>query len=116
MHTFSFTKSNGAWHIDFIHPPFQEYASYNVPLLEGAESILNLLSDNGTSVTIDLDTEPFENADVLELMQLCQPFLEGGYYYMHHYAGEDIHYRIWLCDVPKYAFGTIPARIYLRRA
>lgn len=116
MHTFSFTKSNGAWHIDSIQLPFHEYASYNVPLQEGAETILNLLSGNGSAVTIDLDTEPFDNADVLELMQLCHPFLEGGYYYMYQYAGQAIHYQIWMCDVPKYAFGAIPARIYLRRS
>jgi hypothetical protein len=116
MQTLTFAKLNGSWYIS--HNPYyhQDSAGQNNPLLEGSEAILNLLAGNGTSVTVTLDTEPFENSDVLELMQLCQPFLEGGYYYMHQYAGQNVDFKIWLCDVPKYAFGTIPDRIYLRRS
>jgi hypothetical protein len=48
-------------------------------------------------------------------MQLCHPFLDGGYYYMRLFAGQAIDYKVWMCDVPRYAFGSIPDRIYLRK-
>lgn len=115
MHIFNFTKENGTWHMDLPESWNQENAHNNITLMEGSETMLNLLSENCNQVKVALDTEPFDNADVLELMQLCHPFLDGGYYYMHNYAGQSIDYRIWLCDVAKYAFGSIPERIYVKR-
>lgn len=102
--------------MDFPATFDQGQGQHNLTLVEGSETMLNLLSENHDQVTVALDTEPFDNADVLELMQLCHPFLDGGYYYMHNYAGQSIDYKIWLCDVPKYAFGSIPERIYVKRA
>lgn len=116
MHVFTFTKENGTWYMDHSDSMDQEHTQHDVTLIEGSETMLNLLSENCDHVSVALDTEPFDNADVLELMQLCHPFLDGGYYYMHNYAGQSIDYKIWLCDVPKYAFGSIPDRIYVRRA
>lgn len=116
MNIFTFTKENGTWYMDHYASNDQEHPQHDVTLMEGSETMLNLLSENRNQVTVALDTEPFDNADVLELMQLCHPFLDGGYYYMHNYAGKSIDYKIWLCDVPKYAFGSIPERIYIKRA
>jgi hypothetical protein len=116
MHIFTFTKENGTWYINFSDSIDNQQPQHNLTLVEGSETMLNLLSNNCEQVTVALDTEPFDNADVLELIQLCQPFLDGGIYYMHRYAGQPIDYKIWLCDVPKYAFGSIPERIYVRRA
>lgn len=116
MHFITFTKENGSWYIDSSTPITQENVQHTVAPVEGSQTMLNLLSADCNQVTVALDTEPFDNADVLELMQLCHPFLDGGYYYMHNYAGKSIDYKIWLCDVPKYAFGSIPERIYIKRA
>ena len=116
MRTFTFTKTKGAWYINDFHASNKQQLEPTSSVLEGSEAILNLLAGNGTTVTVNLDTEPFEDAAVLELMQLCQPFLDGGYYYLHLYAGKAIDFKIWMCDVPKYAFGSMPERIYLRKA
>jgi hypothetical protein len=81
----------------------------------GAETMLNLMSEGEGRVVLALNTEPFENASSMELLQICQPFLEGGYYSLREFEGKQINYKIWLCDVPKYVFGNFPEKIYVRR-
>jgi hypothetical protein len=115
MRTFTFTKNGDAWYMASMNPNDQKNYEETNSLLEGSATILNLLAGTGTTITLNLDTEPFENAEVLELMQLCHPFLDGGYYYMRLFAGQAIDYKVWMCDVPRYAFGSIPDRIYLRK-
>lgn len=85
-------------------------------MAEGANSMLNLLSEGKDEVSILLEKEPFENADVLELQQKCEPFLQGGYYLLHEYDGRVIDHSMWLSDVPKIVFGSLPEKIYFKKS
>jgi hypothetical protein len=78
--------------------------------------MLNLLSAGENEVSVLMEKEPFENADVLELQQTCEPFLAGGIYLLHEYNGEIIDHPMWLSDVPKVVFGTIPEKIYFKKS
>jgi hypothetical protein len=116
MNIYTFIKKDGNWQLQFSNHTYKDGSDAYVPLEDGADTMLNLLSAGENEVSILMEKEPFENADVLELQQTCEPFLAGGYYLLHEYNGKVVDYPMWLSDVPKVVFGTIPQKIYFKKS
>jgi hypothetical protein len=115
MNTYTFVKKDGRWHVDAPTYLQQGGNTDDLAMTYGADAMLNLMSNGNDSVTLTLNTEPFDNADVLELVQTCKPFMEGGYYSMNKHNGAPINYNMWLHDVTRFVFGDTPDKIYIRR-
>jgi hypothetical protein len=41
--------------------------------LPGADTMLDVMANGSNTVTITMADEPFDNADVIELMEVCDP-------------------------------------------
>lgn len=116
MNSYTFIKKDGNWQLQFSNHTYKEGSDTYILLAEGADTMLNLLSAGENEVSVLMEKEPFENADVLELQQTCEPFLTGGYYLLHEYNGKVIDHSMWLSDVPKVVFGTLPEKIYFKKS
>jgi hypothetical protein len=116
MNTYTFFKANGGWHVHLPESVKRETSKADLDLVEGADTMLNLMSDGSNEVTLTLNTEPFENAEMLELLHPCKPFLRGGYYLMREHDGKEINYEMWISDVTEFVFGDIPDKIYVKKA
>ena len=70
--TLSFYKENKLWYADL--PDFLALGlgtKANLLMVDGADTFLDLLSNNGTRVTVKLSTQPFENPSIhLEKIKL----------------------------------------------
>ena len=111
----TFRKEDGKWHIcPDEHPENNKHKTY-FEKVAGTDEFLYVLARKKKKITISMDTEPFENADVLKLDELCDAPMGGGYYVMHTYRGKEINKRMWLCDIVLFLFGDMPQQIYVRR-
>jgi len=112
---YSFVKEDRRWYIDLPAYLAQGGNKADLQMVEGADVLLNFMAHGKKIVTLQLDREPFEGADVLELVELCNAPKGGGYYQMHTFRKQAIEKRIWLCDVTLFVFGDMPERIYIRK-
>jgi hypothetical protein len=116
MNNYSFIKKNGNWQLHFSNHTYKEGNDVDIDLMEGAGTMLNFLSEGKNEVNLVFDKRPFEDADEIELLQTCEPFLNGGYYLLRNFEGKEINYEMWLSDVTKYVFGETPQRIYFKKS
>ena len=126
-----FYKENGMWYIDL--PEYLEAGlgtKNNLLMVAGADTLLDILSDNGTETTIEFGDEPFIEHNVqLNLIEMGKdqtlldavghaPVDYGAYYtgYNTQWLGYDFKISsVWLCPVTEYVFnGGYPKNIYLR--
>src|SRR5215217_5095463 len=98
MNSYTFVKKDGNWQLQFSNYTYKEGHEIDIDLAEGSESMLNLLSDGKNEVSLFFDRQPFEDADEIQLLQTCQPFLNGGIYLLREYEGKKIDYKMWLSD------------------
>ena len=115
MKVHTFNKEYSGWYIDLPDYIAQGGSKGDLAMVAGADDMLDVLAEGGDRVTLSIDTKPFEGADELELIELCEPSIGGGYYLMQHYAGTEIKKRMWLCDVTLFVFGDMPSHIYVRK-
>lgn len=115
MKTYKFIKSGRDWYIDL--PAFIEQGGDigDLQMVDGADKMLDLMAENKEAVTVSVSKEPFEGADLLTLIEECDPFIGGGYYMMKHYNGQQVNRSMWLCKVTEFVFGDIPAEIFVRK-
>ena len=121
MFTKTFYKEAGLWYIDL--PEFIEQGlgdKNNLLMVDGADHLLNILSDNGHEVTLKFSNHPFVGAiDILlKEQEGFNPMLlkffghapvDGGAYY---YSTTN-KFKIWICPVTTYLFdGIYPESIY----
>jgi hypothetical protein len=126
-----FYKENGMWYIDL--PEFLEAGlgtKNNLLMVAGADTLLNILTDDGTEAVIEFGDERFDGCNVqldLNGMGKDQALLDavghapvdyGAYYsaYNTQWLGYEFKLSsVWLCPVTEYVFGgKYPERIYLR--
>ena len=126
-----FYKENGMWYIDL--PEFLEAGlgtKNNLLMVAGADTLLDILSDNSTETTIEFGDEPFIGHNVqLDLKEMGKdqtlldavghaPVDYGAYYTAYNTQWLGYEFKIssvWLCPVTEYVFGGgYPERIYLR--
>jgi len=124
----SFYKENGLWYADL--PGFLELGlgtKANLLMVDGSDRFLDLLSSNGSKVTVKLSTNPFEehsmkleklkiglNQDLLDKIGHA-PVDYGAYYNVTKYENKPFQHTLWLCPVTEYVFeGYYPEFIYLQ--
>jgi hypothetical protein len=111
---FTFIKKDDIWFID--HSERNELGiKADCEAIAGADDILDMLARNKKRVTITMDTLPFDRADELELIELCDAPKGGGYYLVRTFRGREINRKIWLCDSTLLLLGEMPERLYVRR-
>lgn len=116
MHTHTFTKEPGGWYIYL--PAFIEQGGSkgDLQMVEGADTMLDIMSNGGNTVTLFIGETPSAGADMLELTEKCDPYIGGGYYLLRSWEDRPVMQTMWLCAVTEYVFGYLPERIFIRRA
>jgi hypothetical protein len=115
MKPYSFIKTGQDWHIDL--PEFIEQGGSigDLQMVDGADKMLDMMAENGDSVILYIAKEQFDGADILTLIEKCDPYVGGGYYIMKQYEGQEINRTMWLCQVTEFVFGDIPLQIFVKR-
>jgi hypothetical protein len=120
----TFYKENGLWYIDL--PEFLEAGlgtTANLLMVDGADTFLDYLSNNGNRVSIEMDVKPFDghthtlnkidmgkNQSLLDAIGHA-PVDYGAYYSVP----EHNNHHLWLCPVTEYVFGgNYPDNIYIQ--
>ena len=127
MQTLSFIKEDGIWYADL--PEFLDLelgVKANLMMVDGADTFLDLLSNNGKSVTLKLSREAFTgyngqlkkirsglNINLLEEIGHA-PVEYGAYYDVIEHNRKPFQHRLWLCPVTEYVFGEYPDKIYFQ--
>ncbi|MBD0374933.1 MAG: hypothetical protein M3342_11230 [Bacteroidota bacterium] len=114
MNTYTFFREDGTWHIDAPEYIRRGGNKADLHMIAGANALLNLMAGGKSRVTLTFDSKPFEDAESIELLQKCDPFMDGGYYIMRKYNGREINFNMWLSDITKFVFGTTPKWIFVR--
>jgi hypothetical protein len=78
--SYSFIRKNGDWYIDL-----PEYLSAggkheDLQMVAGADDLLDIYAKENSSVSMLIDTLPFEGADHLHLLSFADQEMEGGAY------------------------------------
>jgi hypothetical protein len=93
------------WYIDL---PEWKGSQADLEMVAGADKMLDVLSDNGDQIKIEVDYSCINKSNThitLVLDKKHQQILGGG---ADYYWGEE---KIWLCDVTKVVFGFFPKYI-----
>jgi hypothetical protein len=112
--TFTFLKENKYWYVDLPGYLSQGGAKEDLQLKTGTDKLLTRFARGKNKVTLTIDTEPFEGADVLELTQLCNDKRGGAVYLMESSNGQHRSSLFWICDIALFVFGDLPEKIYIR--
>jgi hypothetical protein len=115
LETYTFLKTGNEWFIDLPGYIEQGGSQGDLQMVDGADTMLDIMAGENGSVTVTLDTKPFENADELVLIEKCDPLIGGGYYLMRTYRGQEMNRSMWLCQVTEFVFGDLPERIFVRQ-
>jgi hypothetical protein len=115
MQTHTFIKEATGWYIDLPEYIKKGGSKADLQMVEGADTMLDIMADGDTTVSVQLDTKPFNEADELELVELCDPAIGGGIYLMHTHKGEAVEHRMWLCGVALFVFGFMPEKIFVKQ-
>lgn len=110
-----FVRENRGWYIDLPEFLAQGGSKADLEMVSGADTMLDVIAQGNDEVTLQINTEPFDNADELLLTELCDPILGGGYYYFKQFEGKEVDQDLWLCDVTRFVFGDIPKKIYVKK-
>ena len=115
MKIYRFYKDEYGWFVDL---PEWEGNRFDLQMVSGADTFLELLAQGENVVFVTLSTKPFEDCDVLEFEYYGRleswELGEGGWYRLMSYQGQSYDLSMWLCDVTKYVFGDFPDRIYFK--
>ncbi|MBO9204187.1 MULTISPECIES: DUF6717 family protein [Niastella] len=115
MNTYMFVKNGDEWYIDLPEYIEQGGNAGDLQMVDGADTMLDIMADRGTTVVLNISEEPFEGADVLTLTEKCDPSIGGAYYLMEKYNGQQVNKRMWLCQVTEFVFGKLPDRIFVKQ-
>jgi hypothetical protein len=115
MQTHIFINEKTGWYIDLPEYIDQGGSKADLQMVEGADTMLDIMANGNAEVSIVLDTKPFDGADELTLLELCDPEIGGGFYLMHTYKGKEIMHRMWLCGVALFVFGFMPEKIFIKQ-
>ena len=115
--TLGFYKENCLWYADL--PEFLELGlgtKSNLLMVDGSDTFLDLLSSNGTKLTVQLSNKPFDNHSIhLEKIKIGinqellnslghAPVNYGAYYNVKKYQNLPYQHTLWLCPVQNMYF------------
>ena len=115
MKLYRFYKDEDGWFIDL---PEWEGGKWDLQMVSGADTFLDILSQGQNEIQLFLSKEPFEKCEVLDFLYLGR--LEGpeigtgAWYVLDRYADVEFNLTMWLCDVTKHVFSDFPKQIYFR--
>ncbi|HVG15389.1 MAG TPA: DUF6717 family protein, partial [Chitinophagaceae bacterium] len=104
---YTFIREGGRWYIYLTAYLNQGWGKQDLELVEGAQKVLNTLSNGAKKLRLNLSLEPFEGANVLELVEHC-PAPKGGGIYLYNPSAEHNSNLYWICDLALFVFGDIP--------
>jgi hypothetical protein len=111
-----YKEISGNWYIDL---PEWEGDKSALQMVYGADTLLDIMSENGNNVNVMFSDEPFEGSHVMMWFAegvMGDPSFGGGSYRMHQYGGVEYALDLWLCDVTKFVFGSMPDLIHFNLA
>src|SRR5262245_60968562 len=115
MNTYRFVKEGRDWYIDLPEFIEQGGSKGDLQMVEGADTMLDMISGNGQPVTLLIEEQNFNGADMLYLLERCDPYIGGGYYMLPVFEGKEINQKMWLCAVIEFVFGGIPEKIFIKK-
>ena len=108
MKNYTFNKEQGSWYIDL---PEWTGTKAELQMVGGADTLLDHLSNNGTTVNIDISTDSLllsKQQGVQTLKKIVQTPPNGCVYHLGIKP-------VWLCNVTKFVFdGEFPKRIHFK--
>ncbi len=126
MKRIKFIKEVGLWYADL--PEFLEQGlgtKNNLLMVDGADTFLDLLSENGEDVTLDISETEFagyqaklrkislgKNQALLDNVG-HEPVEYGAFYEVSELDGKSFSHRLWLCPVTEYVFGRYPEEMWV---
>ena len=113
--TYRFIKTEGRWYIDLPEYLEQGGNMAELEMVEGADTMLDIMAENKNEVAVTIAKEPFENADKLVLTEKCEPLIGGRYYLMKKFEDTELNQTMWLCQVTEFVSGDIPQEIYIKQ-
>ena len=116
MKTYRFIKEGRDWYIDLPEYLKKGGSKGDLQMVEGADTMLDLISNGLSDVSLTLDRSSFPGADKLVLTERCDPVIGGGYYSLTIFEGRDYNRTMWLCAVTEFVFGDLPKEIFIKRA
>ena len=115
MHTHSFTKEPSGWYIQLPAYIEQGGSKGDLAMVDGADTMLDIMANGTSSITLVFDDEEFEDADKVILIEKCDPYIGGGNYIMEVWESKSYNQRLWLCAVTEFVFGYMPETIFVKR-
>lgn len=110
MKDYRFYKEGLNWYVDL---PEWTGSKSDLIMIGGADTMLDILSNNGTEVITTISEEEFEGASKLEYQKLADDIGEGAYYLLASHGGVERNLSVFLCDVTLFVFGKFPQTIYI---
>lgn len=111
MNTYKFYKEGNNWYVDL---PEWKGAKSDLLMIGGADTMLDILSNNETEVTVIISKDHFAAADKLKFVKKAEDVGEGAYYNLETYKGEEKNLSVFLCDVTLFVFGEFPDELYVQ--
>lgn len=112
MHTHTFTKELSGWYIELPDYIAQGGSKADLQMVDGADTMLDIMAEGNRSVTLSFDDTDFEGADKIELLEECDPSIGGGTYIMKEWNGKTYNQQMWLCAVTEFVFEYLPEVIF----
>ena len=115
MRSYRFYKDEYGWFVDL---PEWEGEVWDLQMVMGADTFLDILSQGENEVYVTLSKTPFNGCETLYYQhdgRLEGPeYGEGAWYFLNEYVGLPMTLKMWLCDVTKFVFGEFPTKIYFK--
>lgn len=96
----------------FIDLPEWEGDRWDLLMVEGADTMLDILADGEKEVSLILSVEAFEGSDVLIKGDDSRG---GAHYHVEKLRGIEYNKEIWLCGVTLFVFGYLPEKIHVSK-
>jgi uncharacterized protein DUF6717 len=119
MKKFKFIKENtGKWYIDLPEWPGEKW---ELEMVCGADTMLDIISQGEDFVYLTLSLEPFNVSGTDEIYQCASsltkindtPDIGGALYLLKIYKTIEYNIEVWLCHVTEFVFGSMPETIYI---
>ncbi len=111
MKTYRFYKEYINWFVDL--PDWNGHKE-ELEMVNGADSLLEVLSDGKNEVYLTISEEYFHNANKLEFNRLGEDYESGAFYNLKSYRNIDFDFEVWLCEVTLTVFNKFPKSIYFK--
>lgn len=113
-----YKEENGNWYVDLPEYINEGGEKADLQMVSGADTWLNMIGDNSTEVTLDVDKQVEDSTqyEKLTLDNTDEGFPElGAYYRAKTFKGVDYsNFMMWLCPVVLYVFNEYPKEIYYK--